>query len=466
VAPDVLDQIRVELERLDPKVRERFIRAASPGERALLARALDRPRLLPHQRPPIGDWQVWLLLAGRGAGKTQACSTWFDDHMTGPPCDEGLPGGHRAAIVAPTLGDAWEACISGPSGLVALNPTIQTVTRKGGTFAVWPSGAEAKLFGTHTKGDVDRLRAGGNRCAAWCEELAAWPRLDEAWEHLDLGLRQGAAPKRIASTTPKARRLIHQLVKDRRVAVSRARTADNPHLHPDTRERLYERYAGTRLGLQELEGRLLEDVEGALWTADMIDRFRWAGDWAENEDGLLVPQLPPMVRIGVGVDPPGGATECGIIVAGLGADKRAYVLDDRSLRASPGRWGATVVEAYRAHDADRVIAETNYGGDMVVHTIETADPSVPVKVVRATRGKAVRAEPVVGMYEKGRVVHVGVWPELEEEQTGWIPDEPGPSPNRMDALVWVLWWLLIGSPHKPARRGVEHILSGHIDPHV
>ena len=462
--PDVLDALRDELAGLPVDRQEAFLARLTPQKREVVRLALSRPKLLPHQVPPPGDWDTWLLLGGRGSGKTQAASTWFDRHMQGPPCDPRIPGGHRAAIIAPTLGDAWEACVTGPSGLKTLNPSVNAVTAKGGTVVRWPNGSEARLFGAYSKEDVERLRAGGNRCAAWCEELAAWPRLDDAWEHLDFGLRIGPHPKRVCSTTPKARKVIKQLVKDRRVARSHATTADNPHLHPSVRERLHERYAGTRLGRQELEGLLLEDIEGALWTMAMIDHDRFEGDWYEDARGILRPVLPRLVRVGIGVDPPGGATECGIVAAGLGEDGRGYVLDDWSLRGSPGVWGKRVVDLFHEHDADRVVAEVNYGGDMVTHTIATVDANVPIKVVRATRGKTVRAEPIVGLYERHRVVHVRMLPELEGEMTTWV-DEPGQSsPNRIDSLVWVLWWLMIGSPHKKGRTTGRQVAEAVLPP--
>lgn len=387
--------------------------------------------------------------------------------MLGPPCDKRLPGGHRAAIIAPTLGDAWEACVTGPSGLQALNPTVQGITTKGGTVVRWPNGAEAKLFGTQNLKDVDRLRAGGNRCAAWLEELAAWPRLDEAWENLDFGLRLGKHPQKVASTTPKVRARIKALLKEakdgRKVALSRAHTDDNPHLHPNVRAALMATYGGTRLGRQELGGELLEDVEGAIWKLHEIEEDRWRGEWGELESGLLVPKIPRLKKVCVGVDPPGGATECGITVQGLGEDLRAYVLADLSLEAGPAKWAKKAVNGYEDHAADRIIAEKNFGGDMVKHTIHTADPDVPVTVIHAHRGKTLRAEPILAFYQQHRVVHVGTFLEMEEEQTTWV-DEPGvPSPNRMDALVHGLTWLLVGNPIKRATGHARQIAAARID---
>jgi phage terminase large subunit-like protein len=178
---------------------------------------------LPHQTPPEGDWDTWLLLAGRGSGKTDAAAYWLDQHVRGPACLPGLAGGHRVAIVAPTFGDALEACVNGPSGIRAHNPSVRSVQTAGGTFVRWPSGAEAKLFGAYTPEDVERLRAGGNRCAAYCEELAAWRFLDQCWDHLQLGLRLGPHPRAVAATTPKPKPLLRAMLSDPSVAGSGAR---------------------------------------------------------------------------------------------------------------------------------------------------------------------------------------------------------------------------------------------------
>ena len=357
--------------------------------------------------------------------------------MLGPPCLPGLPGGHRVAIVAPTLGDATEACVNGPSGLRKHHPGVRLVSRLGGTFVVWPSGAEAKLFGAYGPEDVERLRAGGNRCWAWCEELAAWPKLDDCYDHLQFGLRLGPHPRAVASTTPKPRTLIKALVADRaHVAVTRATTADNPHLAERVRERYYARYGGTRLGRQELGGELLDEIEGALWTLAMLDDRRAAP--------------PDLARCVVAVDPSGGSDpendEQGIVACGLGADGRGYVLADRSCKLSPDGWGRRAVQAYVDFSADAIIGEANYGGDMVAAVVKTAaramGVSVVYKAVHASRGKAVRAQPISALYEQGRVSHCEVLAELEEELTSWTP-ESGRSPNRLDALVWALTELMV-----------------------
>jgi phage terminase large subunit-like protein len=395
---------------------------------------------LPHQIAPPGGWDTWLLLAGRGAGKTDASAAWMAAHVNGPPCRPGLPGGHRVAIIAPTLGDAVEACVTGPSGLRRHDPAVRLVSRTGGTYVVWPSGAEGKLFGAYTPEDVERLRAGGNRCAAWAEELAAWRFLDQCWDHLQFGLRLGERPRVVASTTPKPRRLLRRLLEDPSTAVTRARTADNPYLPQHRRDRLERDYGGTRLGRQELGGELLEDVPGALWQLSML------------EDRRPIPA--DLVRVVVAVDPSGGDDpehdEQGLVVAGVGADGRGYVLADRSCKLSPNGWGRRAVQAYVDFAADAIVGEANFGGDMVEAIIRSAAAALGVeavtyRAVHASRGKAVRAQPVAALYEQGRVSHCDVFEQLEDELTTWTP-ESGLSPNRLDALVWALTELMVNEP--------------------
>jgi phage terminase large subunit-like protein len=432
-----LEATRAEAAIVLPRV-ERLIAARADRLRAELA-GLDPAAAwtpLPHQTAPAGDWDLWLLLAGRGAGKTDAAAAYTDAHVTGPPCLPGVPGGHRVAIVAPTLGDAAEACVNGPSGLRAHNPGVRLVSRKGGTFVLWPGGAEAKLFGASGPEDVERLRAGGNRCFSWCEELAAWAKLEPCWDHLQLGLRLGPHPRAVASTTPKPWKLIRDLAAAPTTAVTRATTDDNPHLSETFRRRL-DPYRGTRLGRQEIGGEILTDVPGALWTWAMLDDRR--------------PAPADLARVVVAVDPSGGSSaehdEQGIIACGLGADGRGYVLADRTCRLSPDGWGRRAVQLYLDLDADMICGEANFGGDMVEAVIRNAARALgatppPYKAVHASRGKAVRAAPVAQLYEQGDVSHAAVFAELEDELTSWTP-ESGRSPNRLDALVWALTELLV-----------------------
>lgn len=387
---------------------------------------------LPHQIPPDGDWRVWLLLAGRGAGKTDAAAHYLNEHVAGPPCLPGFPGGHRPIIVAPTLGDAVGSCVNGPSGLKAHNPGVRLVQTAGGTHARWPNGVEAKLFGAYTPEDAERLRAGGNNCVCWAEELAAWSKLDEAWAHMQFGLRLGPRPHVVASTTPKPRPLLIKLLGQPSTAVTKARTDDNPHLNAEQRAALYETFGGTRLGRQELDAELLTDVEGALWTRGQIEALR-------------VGAAPPLLRIVIGLDPSGSTSgnEAGIVAGGIDAAGHGYVLEDASLAGSPDAWARAAVGLYDDLAADRLVAEINYGGEMVEKTIRTVDPSVSYRAVHASRGKIIRAEPIAALYEQGRVHHVGCFPLLEDEMCNYTKDAEF-SPNRLDALVWMLTEVMLG----------------------
>lgn len=412
----------------------------------MLGAHIDSPRWtpLPHQIPPAGNWSGWALVAGRGAGKTDACAAYIDQHVNGPPCLSG-PVPHWIGIIAPTLGDAATSCFAGPSGIRAHSPGAKLTNGPGGLTVKWPNGSEAKLFGAHTPEDVERLRSGGNRCAVWAEELAAWRYLDDAWDHMRFGLRVGPRPHWVASTTPKPKPLIKRLTKGemQNVVLSTASTFDNPHLEQHIRDALEETYGGTQLGQQELLGLVMDQDENALWTRSMLDASR-----ARPAD------LPDLVRTAVGVDPSGGAGEQGIVVVGksgliLSGDggrpqHHGYVLDDRTCKLPPDGWGRRVVQAAVDWDADEITVETNYGGAMAVATIRTAADAlgvnVPIRTVTATRGKAVRAQPVAALTAQGRWHMAGVFPQLEEQLVTWYP-EIGWSPDRLDAMVWPAWQL-------------------------
>lgn len=372
------------------------------------------------------------------SGKTDGAAHYLDEHVNGPPCIPGYPGGHRPSIIAPTLGDAIEACVDGPSGLKAHNPGVVSVTTAGGTYVRWPNGVQGKLFGAHGPDDVERLRAGGNRCIVWAEELAAWVRLADAWDQMKFGLRLGPRPHVVVSTTPKPRKKYLEIRNDERTALTGAATSANPHLNADVRRDLFARYEGTRIGRQELLAEILTDTPGALWTWAMLERRRTA---------------PDLVRVSIAIDPAATSSddsdETGIVAAGLGADGRGYVLADRSCRLSPDGWGQRALQAYDDLQGDRVVGETNNGGEMVEHVLRTVWKSqqrrgaLPYKAVHASRGKAVRAQPIAALYEQGRISHVDVFPELEEQLTSWTP-ESGSSPDRLDALVWVLTDVMLG----------------------
>ena len=419
-----------------PVVRRLIARRAA--EAAGLSAPASDWEPLAHQVPPDGAWDTWLLLGGRGSGKTAAAARYCHEHAIGPPCLPGVPGGHRLAIIAPTFGDALEACVNGPSGIRAHDPRVRAVQTAGGTFVRWPNGAEAKLFGAYTPEDVERLRAGGNRCHAYAEELAAWRFLDQCWDHLQFGLRLGEHPRLVAATTPKPRALLKRLIADQKTAVTHATTHDNPHLSPLVRARLEERYGGTRLGRQELQGLLISEVEGALWRPEMFDDRRPA---------------PDLASVVVAVDPSGGADadadEQGIVVAGRGVDGRGYVLADRSCRLSPAGWGRRAVQAYVDFEATALVCERNYGGDMAQAVLLGAardlGVTVVVKMVTASRGKRLRAEPVSSLYEQGTISHVALFEELEAQMLTWTP-ESGTSPDRLDAAVWAMTELMVKEP--------------------
>ncbi len=451
----------------------------------------------PWQVPPAGvpgiDWFIWLMLGGRGAGKTDGCAHYMNAHAMGPPCLPG-PVPHRMAIVAPTLGDASDACVNGPSGIRAHNETIREVTKKGGSFALWPNGAQAKLFGAYTKEEPERLRAGGNRCLVWMEEVAAWRYLADCWKHINLGLlRLGPHPHAIASTTPRNRPTMKTIIQRAKAtsSVTHGTTAQNTKLAAHIRAALYDTYAGTRVGRQELDGEMIEDVVGALWNDEQIEQCR------------IAPKDAPALRerLLIAVDPSWGTTndEVGIVAGYRGPDGHAYVLEDLSGLFSPSEWGAVVAKAYERLAADQVIAEGNFQGEQVRLVMKTAHAETGVlvnfKLVTASRGKVLRAEPVVALYEQKRVHHIGRFPGLEHQMTHWVPprnsdgsgidtgdpeqeapepepdgdaetsEEPMPSdysPDRVDALVFLVTELLLG-PGGPTRLSVpQGTLPGRI----
>lgn len=372
---------------------------------------------------------MWLILAGRGFGKTRTGAEWVRAQIE-------RHGRRRVALVARTTADARDTMVEGESGLLACcppwcRPRYEPSKRR----LTWPNGAMATTY----SGDrPDQLR-GPQHDAAWADELAAW-RYPDAWDQLLFGLRLGIGPRAVVTTTPRPTPLVVALLADPRVIVTRGTTLENrANLAPTTLDALLTRYEGTRLGRQELYAEVLTDPPGALWRRDALDAAR-------------VDRAPDLVRVVVGVDPAAthgeGSDETGIVVAGLGADGHGYVLEDASLRASPAGWGARAVEAYHRHAADRIVAETNQGGDMVALTLRTIDATVPVRPVRATRAKRSRAEPVAALYEQSRVHHVGAWPELEDQLCQWTPGAP--SPDRLDALVWALTELML-SPRARSR---------------
>lgn len=421
---------------------------------AALGAIVSVRRPLPHQVPPAGDWYGWLLLAGRGAGKTEACARYVTEHVRGPACLSG-PTPHWIGIIAPTLGDAVTACVNGPSGIKQYDPSVKLAQTSGGTVVRWANGSEAKLFGAQGPEDIERLRAGGNRCVFWLEELAAWRYLDAAWDQMRFGLRVGPRPRWIASTTPKPRHLIKRLDRGEIPNVRRTHATmfDNPYLPQEIRDALLDAYGGKTLGQQELYAKIIEQDEDALWQRKWIDDNR-----------VKTSEVPDLRRVTVGVDPSGGAGEQGIVVVGKSIEwtdvpaangqvvrksaAQGWTLDDRTVRQSPAGWGKRAVEAAVEWDADDIVVETNFGGDMAVATIvgaaEALGVQIPVKKVRASRGKRPRAEPVAALAQRNEWHHVGVFEALEDQLCTWTVDTDY-SPDRLDAMVWAGWHLRLAA---------------------
>lgn len=392
----------------------------------------DRPDLLPHQIEPGGSWYLWILFGGRGSGKTEGACRAFLRRIHAARI--------RARIIGPTLGDVIDSCVEGPSGILAMDHTARfQPSHPGGARIVWPNGSVALLIGTPTPRDVDRLRAKGNVHLDWWEELASNPQIEKAWTQAQFGNRLGPHPLAIASTTPRVRKHLSKLIAMKTTATTVGRIHDNPHIAPDVKQALIDAYAGSTIGRQELDGELLKDVTGALWKRSLIEEARAL--WLEKQAMFGEKGSPPMSRIVVAVDPPGSeeGAEAGIVVVGRSAqdDRIAAVLADRSIpNASPAKWGQAALDAYAEFEADAIVAEVNQGGDMVRHTLATVEGGKKARIitVRASRGKVVRAEPVVAMYEQGRAMHGEKMPELEEQMATWTNGDP--SPDRIDALVW------------------------------
>jgi phage terminase large subunit-like protein len=419
---------------LDPFVAS----LTSIEQTAILAELESQWIPLPHQEPPTSAWDLWLLVGGRGSGKTDADAAYVNDHAMGPACIEG-PAPHRIGVIAPTHDDAKATCVVGESGLLQHNPDIRFTP--GGKFGdlIWPNGSVGNLFGAFTPEDVERLR-GPQHCLVWCEEFAAWRYLDACWDQIQFGLRLGQHPHAVASTTPKPRPKFVELMKAETTALVHATTDDNPYLAERVRSELYRRYGGTRLGRQELAAEVLDDIEGALWKREDIlfgeAPLRHTDDAIQPEYRRIVVAIDPAVTYGPDSD------ETGIVACGVGVDGLGYVLDDQSGRFSPGDWAKRAIALYTDLKADAIVAEVNNGGDMVEDTLRTRDFAGHFIKVTASRGKRVRAEPVAAMYEQHRIKHRRPFVELEDQLCNFTP-ESVVSPDRLDALVWAFTELML-----------------------
>lgn len=392
------------------------------------------------QQPPEDwNWRTWLIQAGRGFGKTRAGAEWVRGIAEANPAA-------RIALVGATMAEARAVMVEGESGLLAIAHDLRPRYEPSLGRLMWPGGAVAFLY---SAAEPEALR-GPQHSHAWADEIGKWPDGIRLWDNLAMTMRIGDKPRIVATTTPKSVPLIRRLRANARgdVVVTEGRTEDNKgHLPGDFLAAMDAHYLGTRLGRQELDGVLIDDIEGALWPAGLIDRQR-------------VDAMPCAARrVVIGVDPPAGVgahvDACGIVAVALGADGRAYVLADASVQGlSPEGWARAVADAAERHGADKVIAEANNGGAMVESVLRAAGArNLPVKLVHAAHGKVARAEPVAALYERGVAWHVGTWPALEEEMAGLAFGGgyagPGRSPDRADALVWAMTELMLG------RRGAE-----------
>jgi len=373
------------------------------------------------QLPPPGDWVTWLLMGGRGSGKTRAGAEWV----------RGLAaqGIGPIALVGETITEATAVMVEGPSGVMAVSPPGER-PKLSGAMLHWPNGVEGTMLGAS---DPERFR-GPQFSAAWSDEIGKWPNAEAAWDMLQFGLRLGDRPRQVATTTPRPTKLLKRLLADPQTVVTRMTTAENKaHLAQTFLSAVVARYRGTVLGRQELDGELIEDLPGALWTRDMFRRW----------DGVV-----PRRKV-VAIDPPAtsgaGADGCGIVMAGR-AVKGVVVLADRTLKpAAPLQWARRAVELVHDEHADCIVAETNQGGEMVKAVLAQVDANVPVRMVYATRGKWVRAEPVAALYAQGRVSHAAGLTALEDEMCAFGVDgmSDGHSPDRVDALVWAVTELML-----------------------
>lgn len=381
----------------------------------------------PNQLEPIGsDWQFWLVLAGRGFGKTRAGAEWIRSYVE-------QKRARRVAIVAEDAGDARDVMVEGDAGILATShPSWRPVYEPSKRRLTWPNRAIATIY---SAADYETLR-GPSHDLAWCDEVFKWRYAQQTWDNLKFGLRIGEKPRCCITSTPRPTPLLKSIRTDPYTVTTVGTTYENRgNLSPSFFSHIIRKYEGTRLGRQELLAHILDDVPGALWKLSLIDQFR------------VTAAPPDLLRIIVSIDPAVTATdesdETGITVAGLGKDYHGYLLEDLSGRYSPDEWARRAIDAFDRWKADRIIGEANQGGDMVESTIRTVRKNISFAKVWASRNKQTRAEPVSALYEQGKVHHVGGFAAAEDEMTSWIPGMK--SPSRMDALVWGFTELMVGA---------------------
>jgi predicted phage terminase large subunit-like protein len=391
-----------------------------------------------------------MILAGRGFGKTRLGAEWVRSMVNGKtPLGAGRYA--RIALIAETAADARDVMVEGDSGILSVHPKdFRPLYEPSKRRLTWPNGAVATLYNAT---EPDQLR-GPQHDLAWADELAKWAYARETWDQLQFGLRLGDHPRVAVTTTPRPIPVLREIVADLTTVMTRGSTMDNSsNLAPSFIHQITKKYSGTRLGRQELDAEILDDVPGALWTRAMLDATR-------------VQEAPEMARVVIAIDPSGtdgndNGDEIGIVAAGRGIDGRGYVLADYTCKLSPEGWARRAITAFYQHEADRIVAERNFGGAMVKSVIRAADGNVPYKEVTASRGKVARAEPISALYEQGRVSHLNGLPELEDEMcmmtsTGFIGEH---SPNRVDAVVWALTEVMLGHIKQEPDKAVAHVPS-------
>lgn len=428
-----------------PKVQNAFWEGLSDPAKAALPYLFDF-WAMPHQLPPEGTWRAWVIMGGRGAGKTRAGAEWVRSQVEG--ARSLMPGRcRRIALLGETYEQVRDVMIEGESGILACSPPDRRpVWKAGQRKLIWPNGAEAVAYSAH---DPEALR-GPQFDGAWVDELAKWKKGEAAWDQLQFALRLGEDPRVCVTTTPRNVPVLKDLLARPSTVVTHAPTeANRAFLAPSFLEEVAARYGGTRLGRQELEGVLLEDEAGALWSAAALD-------------GIRVAALPKFDRVVVGVDPAvtskGASDETGIVVVGAVTqgpvkDWRAWVLEDATVSAaSPSEWAGAVAAAYERWGADRVVAEGNQGGDLIESVLRQVAPLVSYRKVTARHAKGVRAEPVAALYEQGRVRHARGLGALEDQMCRMTAQgfRGSGSPDRVDALVWALWEVLLNPERQRA----------------
>lgn len=384
------------------------------------------------QLPPKGDWRVWLILAGRGFGKTRTGAETLRQWVGQGLC-------RRLALVAETEAEVRQVMVEGSSGLLAVHPPSERpLYEPSKRILSWPNGAIATCFSAEA---YEQLR-GPQFDGAWIDELAKFREGEKVWDQLMFGLRLGQSPRVVVTTTPRPTKLLKKLTKDPEVILTKGSTFENAkNLAKPFLDYIRKHYDKRWLGRQELYAEFIEEREGALWTPSVLERARASF------------QNVPLQRIIIAIDPAVShgvkSDETGIIAAGLNAEGRGVVLEDLSLRGPAHLWIGKVIEAYHRLKADRIVAEVNMGGDLVEQLLRSHDPTLSYKPVRATRGKILRAEPIASLYERGKVWHADHFPELEDQLCSYSSGMTSPSPDRLDALVWALTELMLSRSPTP-----------------